>query len=99
MICPDCPRPDDWNKHAKCLDSDPEIFYAEADDNENIKKAIRVCMGCEIRGFCLEIGWNDKFGIYGSFTAADRQYLRKAFQLPENPKQKRRVIRTIAHRL
>ena len=99
MICPDCPRPDDWNKHAKCLDADPELFYAEGDDFESIKKAIKICMGCPIRGYCLEVGWNDKFGIYGSFTASDRQYLRKAFKLPENPKQKRRVIRVIAHRL
>ena len=98
-ICSDCPKPDDWQIHAKCLDADPEIFYCEADDIETIKKAVRICMGCKIRGFCLEVGWDDKFGIFGSFTAAERNYLRKAFPLPENLKHKRRVIRVIAHRL
>lgn len=100
QICGEgCPKPDDWQNFAKCLDVDPELFYCEADDVENIKKAVRICMSCPIRGFCLEVGWDDKFGIFGSFTALERGYLRKAFQLPENPKEKRRVIRVIAHRL
>jgi hypothetical protein len=98
-ICADCAKPDDWQIHAKCLDHDPELFFCEADDVVQIKRAIRICLGCPVRGFCLEDGWTNKWGIWGSFTAAERERLRKAFKLPENAKDRRKVIRVIAHRL
>ena len=56
-------------------------------------------MSCPVRGFCLEEGWNDKWGIWGSFTAAERVRLKKAFPLSKDIKQRRQVIRVIAHRL
>jgi hypothetical protein len=99
-ICSEgCPAPDDFQQYAKCLDHDPELFFCEADDAIGIKRAIRICLSCPIRGFCLELGWKDKFGIYGSFTAAERERLRKAFPLPSDVKDRRKVIRVIAHRL
>jgi len=99
-ICSEgCSAPDDWGKHAACLDTDPEAFYCEADDIETTQSAIRVCFRCDIRGLCLEAGWKDRFGIWGSFTALEREKLRRAFPLPENPKHKRKIIRLIAHRL
>lgn len=99
QICAECPAPDDWQQHARCLDHDPEIFYCEADDIPAIKKAVKICLSCPIRGFCLEKGWSDKWGIWGSFTAAERERLRKAFRIPTINKEKRKVIRVIAHRL
>lgn len=99
QICAKCPKPDDWQTHAKCLDADPEMFFCEADDVPAIKSAIRICLGCPVRGFCLEDGWSNKWGIWGSFTAAERERLRKAFPMPNDVKHKRKVIRVIAHRL
>jgi WhiB family transcriptional regulator, redox-sensing transcriptional regulator len=98
-ICATCPMPDDWNIHARCLDHDPEIFFPEADDRVLINQATKICMSCPVRGFCLEAGWNDKFGIWGSFTAQERERLKKVFPLPKNTKDKRRIVRIIAHRL
>lgn len=98
-ICPTCPKPDDWQIHAKCLGSNPERWYPEEDHVRQIKSAIIICMGCPVRGFCLEEGWNDKYGIWGSFSAQDRVALRKLFPLPKDKPNKRRIIRTIAHRL
>lgn len=98
-ICATCPRPDDWNQHARCLDANPEIFYPEQDDFKTIDQAIRLCMSCPVRGFCLEVGWTDRWGIFGSFTVAERERLRKAFPLPKDSASKRRIIRIIAHRL
>jgi len=98
-ICPTCPLPDDWQNSARCLDADPELFFPEADDRPTINQAIKICMSCPVRGFCLEIGWTDKFGIYGSFTPQERERLRKVFPLPANIKDKRRIVRIIAHRL
>lgn len=98
-VCPICPKPDDWQSHAQCLDHDPELWFGREDDKETQKKAIKICITCPVRGFCLEIGWHDKVGVWGSFSAADRVLLRKLFSLPEEEKNKRHIIRTIAHRL
>jgi hypothetical protein len=98
-ICPTCPKPDDWQSHARCLDANPDLFFCEADDYPTINQATRICMSCPVRGFCLEEGWNDKFGIWGSFTVQERERLRKAFPLPEKVSDRRRIIRIIAHRL
>ena len=100
-ICSTCPKPDDWQNHAKCLDADPELFFCEADDVSTTRRAIRICLSCDVRAFCLEDAWISKqrFGIWGSFSALERERLKKAFPLPENIKDKRKVIRVIAHRL
>ena len=99
QICSHCPAPDDWQTHAKCLDHNPDLFFCEADDVPLIKSAIRICLTCPVRGFCLEDGWTNKYGIWGSFTAEERARLRKAFKLPVVTSEKRKVIRVIAHRL
>ena len=98
-ICTTCPKPDDWQSHASCLDFDPEIWFPEEDHSLEVKRAIKICMGCPVRGFCLEEGWTNRFGIWGSFTPLQRERLRKIFQLPKDAVGKRRVIRTIAYRL
>ena len=100
-ICGTCPRPDDWQIHAKCLDADPEMFFPEADDVPGTRAAIRMCLSCDVRGFCLEDAWvsKQKFGVWGSFSAMERERLRKAFRLPDDVEDKRKVIRVIAHRL
>jgi hypothetical protein len=56
-------------------------------------------MRCPVRGYCLEMGWNDRWGIWGSFTSIDRERIRRAFKLPEKAKDRRKIIRIIAHRL
>ena len=99
QICATCEKPDDWQQHAKCLDHNPDLFFCEVDDAESNKKAVKICMDCPVRGFCLEEGWTNKWGIWGSFTAAERERLRKAFKIPQVTKEKRKVIRVIAHRL
>jgi hypothetical protein len=60
-----------------------------------------MCLGCDVRAFCLEDAWvsKQKFGVWGSFSAMERDRLRKAFRLPDDVKDKRKVIRVIAHRL
>jgi WhiB family redox-sensing transcriptional regulator len=98
-ICPVCDKPDNWQSHAQCLDHDPELWFPYEDDKVTQKQAIKICMSCPVRGFCLESGWEDKFGIWGSFSATDRSILRKLFTLPAERKKKRHIIRTIAHRL
>jgi hypothetical protein len=60
-----------------------------------------MCLSCDVRGFCLEDACisKQKFGVWGSFSAMERERLKKAFRLPDDVKDKRKVIRVIAHRL
>jgi WhiB family redox-sensing transcriptional regulator len=99
-ICATCEKPPDWQNHARCLDHDPEMFFPELDDYHTINQAIRICVSCPVRGFCLEEGWKQtRWGIWGSFTVQERERLRRAFPLPEKKEDRRRIIRIIAHRL
>jgi hypothetical protein len=75
------------------------MFFPPEDDKKKIKEAVRICLTCPVRGYCLEVGWNDKFGIWGSFSATDRTMLQKVFKLSQDQNQRTQIIRTIAHRL
>jgi hypothetical protein len=98
LVCRRCPKPDEWQKHAKCLDYDPELFFPEDEDYEQVIKAKKVCDTCPIKGFCLEDGWAAKYGIWGGFTPEERQHLKKIFSLPKKQVEQREMIRTIAHK-
>ena len=98
-ICAICPKPDDWQTHARCLDHDPDLWYVGEDQPVEINRAIRICMDCPVRGFCLEEGWKNKWGIWGSFTASQRERMRKQFPLPKIATHRRKIIRIIAHKL
>lgn len=99
-ICSTCSKPDDWQQHAKCLNHNPDKWYCPEDDMKTITEAISICMTCPVRGFCLEEGWSNRWGIWGSFTANEREKIRRNFPLSKHSiKRRREIIRTIAHRL
>lgn len=99
-ICATCPKPDDWQQHAKCLKHDPDLWYCPEDNPTMIRKAISICLICPVRGFCLEEGWSNRWGIWGSFTAIEREKIRRGFPVTKHStKRRREIIRTIAHRL
>lgn len=97
-ICKRCKKPDDWQQHAACLDANPEIFFSENDDYKTINQAKSFCHRCPIKGFCLEEGWNEKYGVWGGFSVDERIHLRKIFSLPKKQVEQREMIRIIAHR-
>lgn len=99
QICGTCEKPDDWQQHARCLDHDPEIWFPNEDDKYTITTAIKICVTCPVRGFCLEEGWDQKYGIWGSFNTTDRQTLKKIFPVKGEKQKQRLVIRTIAYKL
>lgn len=75
-------------------------MYPEDQDLLAIAKAKKICMNCPVKGFCLELGWNEDYGIWAGFTPTERKRLRKVFDLTQkNQKEARRMIRTIAHRM
>lgn len=98
-ICSTCPKPDDWQNHAACLDFDPEAWFVPEDHTLQIHQAIKICMSCPVRAFCLESGWKDRWGVWGSYTAGQRQAIRKQFILPKDPTHRRKIIRILAYKL
>jgi hypothetical protein len=69
-------------------------------DEPAIIKCKTICARCPVRGFCLELGWSEMFGIWSGFTPQERKRLRKVFSLNGKTKEDiRLMIRTIGHRL
>ena len=99
-VCAICPAPFGWQHHALCTDDKQDLMYPEESDIDSIIKCKTLCSNCPVRGFCLEIGWSDDWGIWGGFVPSERKLLRKIFNVKHKTIQDRRkMIRTIAHRL
>jgi hypothetical protein len=98
-ICARCPKPDDWQQLANCLSGDPDRFYPpDTTDPALTQEAKSICRDCPVKGFCLEDGWSDKYGIWAGFTPEERVYLRTLFVLPKRKSDQREMIRIVAHR-
>jgi WhiB family redox-sensing transcriptional regulator len=65
----------DWRKYARCLGTDPEIFYPAEDEDADEAKAI--CAACPVREPCLEhaIVAREKQGVWGGLTERERRRL------------------------
>jgi hypothetical protein len=75
-------------------------MYPIDQDEIAIIKCKTICSRCPVRGYCLELGWNEDWGIWSGFTPQERKRLRKIFSLVNKSKEEiRTMIRTIGHRL
>lgn len=64
-----------WVAQALCAQVDYEIFFPEV-GSSSPRDAKKVCMGCDVRGECLEYALtHDEFGIWGGLTARERRKL------------------------
>ena len=56
-----------WQERALCAQTDPEAFFPEK--GGSTREAKKICVGCEVRGECLEYALvnGEKFGT-GSTT-------------------------------
>jgi hypothetical protein len=100
QICGECEPPQGWQHYAQCTLDDPDLLYPDETDLAGVRKAKWICSNCPVKGFCLELGWADDWGIWAGFTISERKRLRKVFNMKDKTIQERRLaIRTIAHRL
>lgn len=77
--CAICPAPIDWREQALCRQSDPEAWWPEILNNHLPKasvQALGVCRTCTVRPYCVEEGWDERWGIWGGYTASQRELLR-----------------------
>lgn len=100
QICSKCEAPSGWQHFALCTLEDFDFMFPEETNPMQVSKCKTLCQNCPVKGFCLEIGWFDDFGIWAGFTTAERKRLRRVFSVKDKSKVDRRsMIRTIAHRL
>lgn len=66
-----------WMVEGICAQTDPESFFPEK--GESTKAAKRVCMGCPVRGACLEFALqrNERFGVWGAKSERERRAIAK----------------------
>ena len=74
--------PQPWMKDAKCVEVDPEIFFAEPNTRSyrySYVIAKKVCASCPLatRRACLVYGLDEKYGMWGGFTPGERRNIRK----------------------
>ena len=67
-----------WQEQALCPQTDPEAFFPEKVGST--REAKRICIGCEVKGECLEyaLGSDERFGIWGGLSERERRRLKRA---------------------
>jgi WhiB family transcriptional regulator, redox-sensing transcriptional regulator len=67
-----------WHERALCSQTDPEAFFPEK--GGSTREAKKICVGCEVRGECLEYALqnDERFGIWGGMSERERRRLRRA---------------------
>jgi hypothetical protein len=95
-MCLICSPTDTWQHHAACIDHDPDLCFPENDEPHLFEIAKKVCEQCPVIGFCLEIGINEKYGVWGGLTPEDRFTLAKSPKLPKDRLERRKHLRITA---
>lgn len=67
-----------WQERALCAQTDPEAFFPEK--GGSTREAKKVCLGCDVRGECLEyaLAKDERFGIWGGLSERERRRLKKS---------------------
>ena len=66
-----------WQERALCAQTDPEAFFPEK--GGSTRDAKKVCVGCDVRGICLEyaLAHDERFGIWGGLSERERRKFKK----------------------
>lgn len=73
-----------WRGQAKCLGSDPALFFpsgSTGDPLEQAEAAKLVCLGCDVRPPCLQFALetNQDTGVWGGTTEDERRSVRRSW--------------------
>jgi WhiB family redox-sensing transcriptional regulator len=74
-----------WADGGNCAGVDPEIFFPHRGDSADLARA--VCRGCPVASECLSyaIDTDQRFGIWGGLTPAQRRRLVRRHDLTPRP--------------
>jgi len=95
-MCLICSPTDSWQHHAACIDFPPDLMFPENDEPHLYAIAKKVCEECHVVGMCLEIGINEKWGMWGGLRPEDRYSLVKSQRIPHNRLDRRKFLRVYA---
>jgi WhiB family redox-sensing transcriptional regulator len=73
---------DVWRDHARCRDTDPELFFPVGTTGQALVSqdhAKRVCRECTVRQECLDyaLDTNQDSGIWGGLSEEERRVIRR----------------------
>ncbi len=73
---------DGWRAQARCLGSDPDLFFPLGSTGKPLAQAEvakGLCSGCEVRSVCLlyALETNQATGVWGGTTEDERRALRR----------------------
>ena len=79
-----------WRVQAKCLGSDPALFFpvgTTGDPLVQAEKARQVCHSCDVRARCLQFALetNQDTGVWGGTTEDERKTLRRSWMRAGRP--------------
>jgi hypothetical protein len=82
-----------------CAQTDPDTFHP--DKGQPAATALMICRGCPVRAECLEyaLAHDERFGIWGGTTAAERTRLRRHRDMPTAAERTRLDKRAQARRM
>ncbi|HEV2761220.1 MAG TPA: WhiB family transcriptional regulator [Acidimicrobiales bacterium] len=71
-----------WRAQARCLGSDPDLFFPLGGTGEPLAQAEaakRICHECEVRNVCLQFALetNQVTGVWGGTTEEERKSVRR----------------------
>ena len=71
-----------WRAEARCLGSDPDLFFPLGGTGEPLAQAEtakRICHECEVRDVCLQyaLETNQMTGVWGGTTEEERRSVRR----------------------
>jgi WhiB family redox-sensing transcriptional regulator len=74
---------DYWRRDAKCLGTDPDLFFPVGSTGVPLAQAEaakQVCQACDVRQPCLEfaLATNQDTGVWGGTTEDERRDLRRS---------------------
>jgi WhiB family redox-sensing transcriptional regulator len=71
------PDEQSWQERALCAQTDPEAFFPEK--GGSTREAKKICVGCEVRGECLEyaLEHDERFGIWGGLSERERRRVKR----------------------
>ena len=96
-MCLICTAPDSWMYSAACRDANPDTCFPPDEEPHLYDIAKRLCEICPVVGFCLEIGLDEKWGLWGGLDPIEREKLRKSGKVPKDRLEKRSYLRVFAY--
>jgi WhiB family redox-sensing transcriptional regulator len=83
---------EDWQERALCAQTDPEAFFPEK--GGSTREAKRICMGCEVKGQCLDYALDreERFGIWGGMSERERRKLSRPGRIEDRDERNAEIL-------